>query len=891
EDYWFSGEYDHASKLALLRNNKDVNVSWSVDNGVNLYNGTNVTAPAGARYSGEVTDDFVNWRIVDGNNASTDPWLRMTAADYSYTSVQLRGAANRIDRQSGRPIYYSQGKNGPLITVQAFANGAWTDVGQANAGELQYSNSNGGASSTNLGFDLPANTTRVRARYTNGEDYLYVRLDLTATLKASSPTLRTWLASNPANSGKRLRLQNFAYYNVTDQAGTNITPPPPSYSFSAIQGVNENLERDDIRDYGARVNRGTAAATLSDLAGGSNALKVAGAPVNDPANSRVNIPYALHGAEFYAGLDSGNLTELIATGWKPPARDEAVFYDLLPLGSFYNAALPTTAYDVHGNAAATVSVRTINDYKDSGRQMVVFTVKSNTPGQNYTKPFTSTYARPAVVADGTIAFVWPGAAPSFNTGYTVMFSASTPWDHVPYGRNGVNLASYQVAEENPLLGGGYVDNGDVAPHNAVKDPSGRNIFNDVRGNGVNAIRDTQYMSAPVSINVPVASASGLDKKVRSDAQGPLTPFKEEDTTRPNGDYTYQLRVGTVAGTRMRDVVLFDILEDTRNVDEHSTEQGWKGRFDDITLNYAEQTGIRPRVYYSTRTGLRYSTPPLTKASLSDTDTWSTTQPANKASITAIAVDLSTARNGQPFIFDSNTGTQVLVHMKAPATLPNVPNAYNKAAFYSVLIPAVGPETSSTVTGTHTQINMIDDPRFVKSSNPAGGTNATNATSLQPDQVVTYTLTYNPGIANAQGITVSDPVPAGMTFEPGSITFTAAGSTAPTPIPDSAYNAGTRTITWPTYNQATAGAATFTFRAKADALPSGAQGIDYRLYSNTGTVTRTNMPPQPPSNTITHEQRNRWADITKTAALVVDAPPTPANPTPTPTPTSPPLAQS
>ncbi len=844
------------SKMVLLRNGLPVDLWWGMVGDFDLYPGFNY--PAGQTYSGEITDDFANFKLVDGTaNTSSDPWVRMTENDYYYDRTRITLNSYTVNRTTGQREYYQQGQFGPLLKVWAKTTNSsdWVEVDRFYAGDVAYSDGAGGMNlNPTREVALPVRTTAVKTTFENAVDHLTVRMDLYGAIRgnSSSATLRSWFA-NPANDNRRLRLQNFGYYKVTNQDGSSYTTPPTSYTFSDSQGNNRDIEAEDRANHGSLLNRATAQIEILDMVGRSDSVKLASSPINDVTNRMVDVQFWLNNIEAFQGITDGEFDELLAAGWQPPSRDEAIFYDLLPLGTFYNATKTKAVYDIKGSpSTSSMEVETVNNFRGTGRQLVILKVKANTAGQNYVN--TGDVMRPVNNSDGTVSIgpsTWNQRGAS---GYSVMFTASIPWDNVPYARNSVNNAAYQVPENKPLLGNGVPDDG---RGNTVMGSDGRPAFYDLRGNGVTNVNDTQYMNLLTPINVAVSTGAGLSKLVRADSAEGLDPFNTTTKVELGEGYTYQLRVGAAENTQMRDVVLFDILENAAT----AGETAWKGTFDSINLNYAQQTGVNPIVYYSTTSGL--TTTGLSPSSLSDTSVWSTTMPTDKSTITAIAVDLRKATNGSDFVFPSQGGTQVLVHMIAPTTRQTAFNAYNQASYYSTTVPNVGDPSSALQTTTRTAVRI---PLLTKSSNPAGGSNSDNATTVTSGQQITYTLTYNTGLIGSDALIVFDIVPVGLTLVPGSIRFTSPNSTTAQTIPNTAYNSSNRTITWPSYTQTARGAATFSFTVTVDALPNGSNGVDYRLYQNQATAKRGTDRSEI-SETVTHQQLNRWATITKTASLI------------------------
>lgn len=697
KEYW--------SKFAVLKAGADLNVTWGMFVSVDLYPGVNYTD--GDTYSGEMTDDFVNWQLANTpTNSPVGEYIKMTPDDYEYTSVTLNGESYQIDRNSGQKLFYAKGdKNAPLIKVWALVEGSsnYQLVDQVYSSELSYDNGSGRQVNVSKTFNLPSGTYKVKTTYDNAVDHLGYRMDLNLKVKGDSPQIKKWVADG--GDTKRLRIQNFNYYKVFNEDGTLRNKKTESdYKFTSDQGNNTSIKNDDQKLYNEYLDRSTAAVVLLDPAGQSSSSKLAATPVNDTVNHVVNMEYWLYGSDTFQGLSTDEFNQMIEAGWTPPTRDEVVLYDLLPLGMVYNENNEPIVYDINGNAdTSNLTTETISNFRGTGRQLVIFKISAKQKGKNYTN--TDAVSFPGKGSDGKVTMIKSYGNVLGISGYSLKFNAVVAWENVGYAQNGVNIAAYQVPEDQPLLGGGFEDNGNTDPINKVLGSDGKSVFYDLRGNGVNSVHDTLYMSVQEPINVTVSSASGFSKLVRADEDGELSNYTKQISPKIGTSYTYQLKVGTANNTTMKDIVLFDILEEAENTEGHSGETSWKGTFDSITLEYAIHSGIKPVVYYSTKTGLSYNG--LDANSLNNGD-WTTTEPTDKTKITAVAIDLRTAEDGSNYVLPNSTETKVLIHMKAPDVMPKGINAYNRASYQFTQIDSTGNTSSSISIGSRDTVKLYQE---------------------------------------------------------------------------------------------------------------------------------------------------------------------------------------
>ena len=156
--------------------------------------------------------------------------------------------------------------------------------------------------------------------------------------------------------------------------------------------------------------------------------------------------------------------------------------------------------------------------------------------------------------------------------------------------------------------------------------------------------------------------------------------------------------------------------------------------------------------------------------------------------------------------------------------------------------------------------------FTKTSVPAGGTTAANATTVQVGDIIAYTLTVDAG-AGLANVTVSDKIPDGLRLVSDSIGYLLANGDTKQ-LADT-YLVG-KTMTWPSFKTLPAGKNVFTFSAVVERL----DGLYAAIYDNIGTVKFDNNK-EPgatvttDSNPVTHKASESMPEIHKTAALVVN----------------------
>ncbi|ERL12127.1 LPXTG cell wall anchor domain protein [Coriobacteriaceae bacterium BV3Ac1] len=273
-----------------------------------------------------------------------------------------------------------------------------------------------------------------------------------------------------------------------------------------------------------------------------------------------------------------------------------------------------------------------------------------------------------------------------------------------------------------------------------------------------ALQQTDIEYNPVTVK-----QSGVSKKVANDHD----KLYDSQTSEYLGNkYSYQLLFGTSNSTRTDNLVFYDILENGSKTESSA----WRGTFDWIDLssikakeswNHPGET-CAPVVYYATKV------PTAAQMDISNTSVWSTTEPANKASIKAIAIDCTKTNKGNDFSLDYGTGASAYVHMVAPTDEALVgKQAVNPV--YAMARTFVGQSASSSDKikpyEASAKIKLLGyDLELHKTSDPATGTKDAPA---QIDNTkgtpVTYTLSVtNKGTELAlRDIVIKDPIPEGL----------------------------------------------------------------------------------------------------------------------------------
>lgn len=182
-----------------------------------------------------------------------------------------------------------------------------------------------------------------------------------------------------------------------------------------------------------------------------------------------------------------------------------------------------------------------------------------------------------------------------------------------------------------------------------------------------------YDANNVIVSGNTIANTGLSKHVK----GPQDIRYTTKTKVKEGDfYSYRLRLASQLGTSTSNIILYDTLEDYTLLksDEDYGINTWKGSLESIDISQPLNKGIDAVVYYSTVPNLKIRKPdpkssvPVDQqentVDLTDTSIWTKEKPADLSKVTAIAVDLTKGKNGQPYVLKENESVVVNLHMKA-----------------------------------------------------------------------------------------------------------------------------------------------------------------------------------------------------------------------------------
>lgn len=637
-------------------------------NGYNLTNG----------YSAELIDDAV-YLCATINGTSTD-YVRLTEADYEfsgkpYLSVRLTG----VDRTNGQDVPGKVPTDPFILWGRKGGAGKWEEIGRLTLTSSIQSitlDEIGGKGYTALRVTSPNDL----------EDKANIYLsNFNVKLLSSSPAVAQWLN---ADGLTQMTTQNVAAFNVyaKDDKGDMVWANPYEASTNDFS-KKVGLDAEDKERLSAYQYRRNDYSYLYPVNEGSAMSKYVDRPLEDNVTGEI---LTAHFTVYeYESLNNMTLPQEI---YDAKCQNGAVIYDLLPMGFVYAADRETnvfgasyspngygdgkggTYYKLSQDAckAALVSVKTIDDYRGTGRQMVIFTLKSLEKKSENAYKYGS---------------MW-------YTGFSVQFYARAGYDDLV---NGVKLYNIAAAQRDDLkaIGAGYTERG-YGGYSSQSifplDENGQRVLYDVNNDGVvNEDKNTLYSYTEFTPSVIQTIQNGLAKTVK----GKSGLYQKDDIVNVSGRYSYKLRLTAQKNGETSNVVLYDILENAANTGGASGEpNGWKGTFVGVNTRAARQMGIKPVVLYSTQANLSYNDQDSLLIE-KNPGVWSETPPDDLTKVTAVAFDLRKAADGSDFVFPENSSVDVEIILTAPDSVQASEYAYNRPAYNCTFKPLAAHEGSES----------------------------------------------------------------------------------------------------------------------------------------------------------------------------------------------------
>lgn len=671
------GVYGYA--LNQLRDGQDVDLSYSIES-------KSFTMPDTADPAGDPEDPAtynqkaVNLKLVDDETHFNFATEDLTAADFEFKSVQVDKPSMLVYKKfsqtgsgyTGESLYPgtipagayaytfdNDAANIPVLYVYGKTeSGDWVRYASLDwtSGNLNASAENGAtASSSTVVF--PSGTVDYKIELSTKRDGIFLSANPTMTLKATDAVKRQ-VEELYANSDQpTTKVSNKATLISTGEDGA-------AYSQKSSVGNN-------------RLDSASLAVSQSKEANYES----------DPGEACVNIHYKTTVYEQSNLTDEDSYRQAVQAG-AIQKETEGTFYDLLPLG----VEPLTDTVQLRADDTIT-SIQTIEDYKGSGRTMLIVKAKL-TPKTTYE-------------SNGVAGLS------GYCDAITMSFDAKYAWTAlIDYGKELNNVISFESG--NDQLGtiknySGEPDDPKVGNHHASKYATTgvEDLMTDLDPD-----RDTNsftYANCKTDLLVNTSAVTGLLKRVSVNNDGYYDNGQEEAYPRnvyEGGRYTYSLRMQNTQTTSARGIVIYDNLDNYVPAADKSDyrDMQWRGAFSKVDLSQLRAKGIDPVVYYSTKSGLVLDdTDNRVDMDLSNSDTWSTVCPDDKSTITAIAIDATKDVQGNDFVLEKGESMVAYVHMVAPR-VQNLANPGEESQWYDTVL-SDGQTEQGLTGGAHAYNNV------------------------------------------------------------------------------------------------------------------------------------------------------------------------------------------
>lgn len=659
---YVSDDSSEGPGLVYLQNGEDTTVKLQVNHYIDgTYFGDDEAS--GYCYTGDVWDSNLYWNS-EGIDETQYTYQPMTAEDYEYTGASVDINLHEIDRTNGQSVPIDDVQN-MRFTWQKCIGGKWSDAGT-------FAFDDGATSMTAEIAVTDSNVTGIRIKYPEKlHGILEVIMQGTIKLKHTSTTLQGWLKDG-ADHIYLLNIASDRIMKYRSNGSKYLWNMPPERSNAQAKSVGQYDK--DISEYGSLIDHDDRYLTEKGVPYTSDIEKETHSYNIHKENSTVIADFRVAAAEYIPGTSLGSLPEV---AYKNMIINKGVFYDLLPKGYIYNAGSASvygTQYsDTNSSGqsssynlpAEITSVETEDNYKKSGRQLVIFHVKISDGAENL----------------GTdMNYMQYSLKSNYVTGFNLTYSATTTYENIAfYGQNDNNYVAFYKGSDGK--GGSFLSSREAEDDGSFsygpKGENGEYLFKDMNGDGDTTSKQVLFTSSTVNPNVQIPVETGVRIAVRADS----SQFGTEDVTSVGGQYTYRLFNKVSENGEAKGMVLYDILENGENANFDQTDliPDWKGSFDSAELVFpSDMDDVDAKIWYSTATGLDYNIMDQNyrnsdiskRQDITNTSIWSTEMPADKSKITAVAFDFRYKKNGEEMVIDSGATLGGYITMNAPKTMPD-----------------------------------------------------------------------------------------------------------------------------------------------------------------------------------------------------------------------------
>ena len=451
---------------------------------------------------------------------------------------------------------------------------------------------------------------------------------------------------------------------------------------------------------------------------------------NDSANGRAVVRYQMEGYEgyrLYAEEAVEYLNEI--EDFDKPDRKEVVFYDLLPFGVQFDPSGKVVAGRMQNTHDKDVSYQPDENTWDKKQVSVVIDPKTDII-RDY-RGTGRTLVKLHVLYSGRDSSLYNNGM--WFTGFGVAFDAYVNYEDYAAATEEPNIVAYMPGNSDsmPILGTDAevsYDDGNVVGSDGFSDYY-KDLGADINGDGVTTTHNVLYAQSQVFSDIALAAPAGIEKFVRADTDQ-FGIYKKAAAVLTGGGYEYKITVTNSSTHKLRDLVVFDRLENAiidrdgkdfagRDKDNNPIsffdDKDWKGSFESVNISELKARGAAPVVYYNADRNAavppvnidqtNYDLEWIKKTLLTPQNGWIRAEEwtGEPADVKAVAVDIS----ANDFKLQEEDSVSFYVHMKAPDTMPEngAVWAYNNPGFYSYQEEV---NTKSTVNGGSVKTKLVDE---------------------------------------------------------------------------------------------------------------------------------------------------------------------------------------
>ena len=387
-------------------------------------------------------------------------------------------------------------------------------------------------------------------------------------------------------------------------------------------------------------------------------------------------------------------------------QSSGTLFDLIPKGATLDKNSIRVKNGDNYLSSSEYKISTIQDYKGTGRTMLVVKILSG--------------------------------AQWYELDYDTLYT----WDSInDYGNNVYNPVAYKTG--NDTISNGFKDNGGkafidgTANPDVIQDADLMSGLDNIDLDSAKTENEKKYIFGEDTVDLLTltAASSGLKKKVKDEREAEYTYTSE---TTLGGSYSYQLRYQSSNGSSSKDMIFFDSLEnyDQSTMTNAGTESQWHGTLTGVGTKQLEEKGISPVIYISTVPNLDIDA----HHDLTDKAVWAkVTSKTDLSTAKAIAIDMTRAKDGSEYELPQRQSVVAYLYMKAPASTPDTGKKALPYAYNNVYI-----QSRVTDMDTNSSDRFLIHQDFTKVSLPVTGSFGLRKVSSESENVrisdVTFRLT-------------------------------------------------------------------------------------------------------------------------------------------------------